>query len=249
MDEGKITESEKRVQPGAEVPADVYDDFKSTVTDVYGNLRGNVGTALEDAMRLYIDEYGDVDGDPYSVSNADIFAKLRDIGDAVSGDGEHAHTRRHVAEGKTETERNFEEIVANLEGIVDRRGDSEVTPSDIKKAVYDAGFSDDRTVDKYRDMMESRGAILPNPVDIDPADDDPAKYVTTATKFALICENNDSIKPEHVDVWLGELEESGALTEAEYRDALPEAFRKGRQLKIDDVGSGSSDEASVGGSV
>lgn len=44
----------ERVQPGAEVSAQVYEQFKEFVRNRDGSLRGNLGAALENAMRNHM---------------------------------------------------------------------------------------------------------------------------------------------------------------------------------------------------
>ena len=44
----------ERVQPGAEVPKETYEKFKTFVKNRHGTLRGNLGSALDRAMQDYM---------------------------------------------------------------------------------------------------------------------------------------------------------------------------------------------------
>lgn len=228
MASSRNSNPDDETQPGAKVDSELYDEFKAAVAEVYGNVHGNIGPALEDAMERFIAEHGD-DATPRNISNLDLYHELEQLR-AIIEDTEHAHTNNN----QSSAEDTLDQIVT----ILSNQDKTEYYPSDITRAVNEVGYIDDRTVEKYRTALENQGHLLPHPTKADPKSDESdhySVYIIDKVKFALICEQNDKITPSRLDTWLGELQNRGILTPDEYRDALPENYREGNDLKLSEL--------------
>jgi len=226
-----VVEVGERVPLNVRVDEEVRDEFREFTHDKKGKIRGEMGRLVEKAMLEYMDRdrftrIEEGQEELLDLLQNEVLPRLPD--EAV-----HTHTKHFE-----DLEGLEPQVQANVAETLDNLPEGEVRPSDVKQAVYSAGLSDDRTVKKYREILESRGLLLPDPRT--PNRDD--CWIHEATRFALICETNDEVNPEYLDHLLGSLEESRRFSTKAYRDALPDDYADGRPLKIDEIRAGGHSE-------
>ncbi len=135
----------ERVQVGARVDRDVYESFKGFTREHCGQVRGELGRMLENAM----EEYMDNDRHARIESRLDeVLARLDDL-DAT-------HTHKH-----SETVAKVEQIAESLYGL-DR---TVISNDDVRRAIEDTAGADDRTLEKYREQLKRRGLAYKHPTD------------------------------------------------------------------------------------
>lgn len=83
---------------------------------------------------------------------------------------------------------------------------------------------------KYREVLESHGILLP-----DPRKSSEYRWFSSATKFAIVCEQNDGLSTQDVAELVDWLDHQGRFSVEEYRDALPDEMAERTDLKIDDA--------------
>jgi len=134
------------VQPGTEVDAALWEQFREDVKRRRGGTRGHIRTELENALRGYI-HGGDA-------TPADIDARLQRIEAAVgaaptdggaSSDAEHTHTPQTKPGEKSS---RAKKVAYLIDQKYDRDGGS-VKPETIEKDVKDVYGFGDRTAPKY----------------------------------------------------------------------------------------------------
>lgn len=217
----------ERIPLNVRVDEEVRDAFREFTHDKRGKIRGEMGRLVENAMVEYMDE------DRYTrieEGQTELLDLLRDeVLPRLPDEELHTHTK-HFADLEDLEPQVRKGVAATLDSLPE----GEVLPSDVKQAVYSAGRTDDRTVRKYREILEARGILLPDPRRPERED----AWIHGATRFALICETNDEVGSEYLDALLGRLEGDGRFSTKAYRDALPDDFAEGRPLKIDEVRAG-----------
>lgn len=216
-----------RVPLNVRVDEETKEKLREFTHDKTGQIRGEMGRLTDTALNEYMDRdrYARMEerlGDLEDLIQNEVLPRLPD-------EELHTHTK-HYGEFESLDPQVREGVTATLDNL----SEGEVRPSDVKQAVYSAGRTDDRTVRRYREILESRGILLPHPRK--PNRDD--VWIHGATKFALICEANDEVGPAHLDALLGKLEEEGRFSTKSYRDALPDEYAEDRPLKIDEIRAG-----------
>jgi len=215
----------------------VWAAFREFVIEKHGKKRGELGREVENALSEYMDRgrYARIEErlEALEEGQNEVLARLPEK-------RLHTHAQRYAAfeDLPPETRDGVKGLLANLE-------EGEVKPSDIKQAAMSepASRGDDRTITKYREILESRGILLPHPVKAGDQNDSDA-WVHGRQKFATFCEGNDEVSPEKVDWLLGELEAEGRFSTKKYRDALPEDYP--RPLKIDEFRAGGTPAEEAG---
>jgi len=212
------------------VDPDVWAAFREFVQDSHGRIRGELGREVENALSEYIDRdrYARVEErlEALEQGQQDILTRLPE-------ERLHTHTR-HFADFEDLNPQTRE----GVQGLLENLEQGEVYPSDIKQAAMSepASRGDDRTITKYREILESRGILLPHPVESD-------ALIYGEKRFALICESNSEVTPEDLDALLGHLEAAGRFSTKAYRDALPNDYADGQPLKVDEIRTGGAEMA------
>jgi len=213
------------------VDPEVWAAFREFVIEKHGKKRGELGREVENALSEYMDRgrYARIEErlEALEEGQNEVLARLPEK-------RLHTHAQRYAdfEDLPPETRDGVKGLLANLE-------EGEVKPSDIKQAAMSepASRGDDRTITKYREILESRGILLPHPTN-------PDAWVHSGQRFALICESNEEVSPEKLDALLGQLEAEGRFSTKEYRDALPEDYP--RPLKVDEFWAGGTPAEEAG---
>jgi len=215
------------------VDPEVWTAFKQFVVDRHGKKRGELGREVENALNEYIerDRLARIEERLESIEQqqSEVLGRLPER-------TEHTHTNRFA---------DFEDLPPQtrkgVKGLLTNLPEGEVGPSDVKQAAMSepASRGDDRTIKKYREILESRGILLPHPVEAG------EMWVHGERRFALMCESREEVTPGQLDSLLGRLEAQGRFSAKAYRDALPEDYPG--PLKIDDLRAGGETPGEAGG--
>jgi len=208
------------------VDPEVWAAFREFVIEKHGKKRGELGREVENALNEYVDRdrYARIEErlDALEQGQDEVLARLPE-------ERLHTHACRlaDFEDLPPETRDGVTGLLANLE-------EGEVHPSDIKQAAMSGPESrgDDRTITKYREILESRGVLLPHPMDS-------GAWVHGEQRFALMCENNKEVSPERLDSLLGQLEAEDRFSTKDYRNALPEDYSP--PLDIDEIRAGGTE--------
>jgi hypothetical protein len=223
----------KRVPLNVRVDEEVRDAFRKFVKEKKGRIRNEMGRQTEKALKEYMDQDRLSRVETRLRDIEDGQQKIVDILEGNSGSSSqtghsHAHKDDHLTclnDLEPQTRKGIEETIDNLPDKVNK--------DDLERAVHLAGRTDDRTVEKYRKVLESHGFLLPPP-------DNPTaegRWIHSLTKFALICEQNDAITVDDLERLVDELEQTTRFSKKAYRDALPDDYPEYNELKIDQIGS------------
>lgn len=214
------------------VDEDVRERFREFTRDKKGRVRGEMGRLVERAMEEYMDKDRLARVEERLTTIEQRQEKILALQDGDNGgatgqeDGYHAHTRE---EEKLES---FNPGVrTRLKKTLENLPSERVRYSEFQQAVFDAGCTDTRTVDKYLEALKSQGILLPDP--LDPGADD--KWVRGPGVFAVVCEESDQISVDELNELFGRLEGQGRITEDEYRDAFPADADEKEEFLIDEI--------------
>lgn len=198
------------------VNEETAESFRKQVAEMYGKADGNMSLAGENALREWTDK--------------DRAARIEDKLDEVL---------THLDEKPDERERN-PEVSSEMGPRIQDRYDSIVHDLPEKTWIGDdvverciakhAGDTDD-TFRRYKRNLKQHGELIELPEGVDGPDGE--RYATHPRTWALRAENDDRIKPAHIDAVVGELEP--ALGEDWYLDALPDDYIKHNQLCYDEI--------------
>ncbi|UPV99934.1 hypothetical protein M0R88_15635 [Halorussus gelatinilyticus] len=149
---------------------------------------------------------------------------LRNEAAPAQTDRTHSHTDRLANLDDLEPQ-----VRQGVKSTIEHLPDN-VSESDFEQAVHKAGRTDPRTVEKYKNLLESRGILLP-----DPRTSSDYKWFSSPRKFALVCEQDPDLSAENIAELVDSLETLGKFSVKEYRDALPDSMADGDDLKIDEA--------------
>jgi len=132
------------------VDPDVWSEFREQIDEWDGENPGHVGYHVEQALQEYID--------------TDRYARIEDKVDSVlahvsDGGGAHTHTTTQASE-TVERARQIYRRLADNHGLVVKDGD-------VIRAVEDIAGADDRTVQKYKEVLKRRSLLFEHPADSD----------------------------------------------------------------------------------
>lgn len=190
--------------------------FRAQVAEMYGKADGNLSLAGENALREWTDKDRAArieDKLDEVLTHLDEKPDERERNRAVSsGDGKRVRNRQNsIADDLPEKQWVGEDVVDRL--IAKHAGDSA------------------DTLRKYKKRLKQEGDLIELPEGV--GDPDGERYATHAMTWALRAENDDRIRPAHIDVMVGELEP--ALGEGWYLEALPNDYIKHNQLCYDEI--------------
>lgn len=130
------------------VDPDVWSEFREQIDEWDGENPGHVGYHVEQALKEYVD--------------TDRYARIEDKVDSVlahvsDGGGAHTHTTTQASE-TVERARQIYRRLADNHGLV-------VKDDDVIRAVEDIAGADDRTVQKYKEVLKRRSLLFEHPAD------------------------------------------------------------------------------------
>lgn len=132
-----------RVQTGARLDSDTYERFKQFTIRHKGQLRGELGRMMDNAMEEYMD----------NDRTARVEGKIDRVLDRLDEiDGTHTHKHSETA---TKVER-IEQRMAQTERTV-------IKNDTVVRAIEEVAGADDRTVSKYRAQLKRRGVAYEHP--------------------------------------------------------------------------------------
>lgn len=130
------------------IDADVWERFEKFVVEAHGQKYGNLGREAENALIEYMDE--------------DRAARIEEKVDRVLAhvaDGSAAHTHKQSRASETvEKAREIHRRVADNHGTI-------IKEADLVRAIEDIAGADDRTVEKYKEILKRRELIFAHPGD------------------------------------------------------------------------------------
>jgi hypothetical protein len=153
------------------VDPDVWSEFREQIDEWDGENPGHVGYHVEQALQEYID--------------TDRYARIEDKVDSVlahvsDGGGAHTHTTTQASE-TVERARQIYRRLADNHGLVVKDGD-------VIRAVEDIAGADDRTVQKYKEVLKRRSLLFEHPADS-------AVWTTDREKWVRWTENHVDNNP------------------------------------------------------
>ncbi len=217
----------KRTTFTVKVDEDVANSFREFVQETKGQIRGELGREVENALNEYMDNdrltrvEGRLDTLPEEIAEAvvrELDEKKKNSADSSSTDSGPEST----------TMNRLEQIAAELPPNTTVSADMLETP--IEKI---AGSSAD-TVRKYKRLLSKHGHVINKPVSGE------EEFFTSARTFALWCENNPGVTPQNISDFNDRLADT--LGEEWYMDALPDDFVANQPLKAEDVATIAVDE-------
>jgi hypothetical protein len=153
------------------VDPDVWSEFREQIDAWDGENPGHVGYHVEQALKEYVD--------------TDRYARIEDKVDSVlahvsDGGGAHTHTTTQASE-TVERARQIYRRLADNHGLV-------VKDDDVIRAVEDIAGADDRTVQKYKEVLKRRSLLFEHPADS-------AVWTTDREKWVRWTENHVDNNP------------------------------------------------------
>jgi hypothetical protein len=153
------------------VDPDVWSEFREQIDEWDGENPGHVGYHVEQALKEYVD--------------TDRYARIEDKVDSVlahvsDGGGAHTHTTTQASE-TVERARQIYRRLADNHGLV-------VKDDDVIRAVEDIAGADDRTVQKYKEVLKRRSLLFEHPADS-------AVWTTDREKWVRWTENHVDNNP------------------------------------------------------
>ena len=128
------------------VDPDVWATFREQIDEWDGENPGHVGYHVEQALKEYVD--------------TDRYARIEDKVDRVLAhvsDGGDSHTHKQTRASNTvEKAREIYRRIADNHGLV-------VKDNDVVRAIEDIAGADDRTVNKYKDILKRRTLLFEHP--------------------------------------------------------------------------------------
>lgn len=208
--------------------------FREFTREAKGQIRGELGRLVERALIEYMDNsrLARIEARIEEVERQqhEILRVLEEGSSAtLSGNSAHAHT-----DGGDRFDHLNQQVRGRILQTIEHLPEGQVTESQLKQAVYSAGQTDDRTIDKYKRILESEGVLLPEPVAYKESGEPVSEWIHGVQSFAARCEQSSKIDANDVDNIIGTLEDEKRLFEEEYRDALPDDFGTS-PLKIDQI--------------
>lgn len=178
------------------VDPDVWDAFREQINDWDGENPGHTGYHVEQALSEYIDR--------------DRYARIEDKLDRVvahvsDSGGTHTHTSSRGSE-TVERARDIYRRVADNHGTV-------VRDDDLVRAIEDIAGADDRTVEKYKDVLRRRNLTYEHPAQS-------SVWTTDRQKWVVWVENHVDNDPT---LELTDVIDDYDLDEQRYEELLQEA--------------------------
>lgn len=210
------------------VDEDVVDDFREFTEESKGQIRGEMGRLVEKAMIEYMDNDRSarierkVDELPEKLVDAlseELLERERRKSETESENGSPSSPTSPSSPGN-KTEERLARVVREMPD------NTAVSEAMLETPIENHAGSSPKTLDKYKRLLKKRGHILDHPTD-------PDKFVTSARKFAIICENNERVTPEQLDSLVGHYEE--LLGEDWYLEALPDDLIRNTTLKYETI--------------
>jgi hypothetical protein len=155
----------KREPKTVRIDPEVWDSFVSWVVETEGQKKGELGRHVENALSEYIDHGRD----------ARIEEKVDRILTHVSEPSDaHTHTSTRASEA-VEKAREIHQRVADNHGTMIRQ-------DDLQRAIEDIAGADDRTIQKYEELLKRRGLLFRHP-------DDSPVWTVERERWLTWCEN------------------------------------------------------------
>ena len=212
-----------RIPLSVRVDEDVQDNFREFTYNRKGKTKGEMGRLVEKAMREYMDR------DRYTRLTEE-HEEIYDLLNSLLAHLNTSSTQTHTNYSK-ELDRFNSQIKEGISATLESLPEGVVEANDIKQAVYAAGRTDSRTVDKYRDILTSCGFLLPHPLE----PHNSSEWVHGAKIFVHICESNDRISPEQVDELVVRLERQDRFSTADYQTIIGDEYPEDYDSKIVEV--------------
>ena len=217
----------ERVPVGARADEDVIADFREFVEDKKGQVRGEMGRELENAMIEYMDN----DRSARIEEKVDELHEMMEESlseESLDGERETATSSNGQSDdsdsGRSINQRTRDSLNA-IKAEIPK--DTTISASLLESAIEEHAGHSYKTLQRYKDMLIKRGEILEHPVE-------PQKYVTSQKTYAVVCEHSDRVKPPELRDLIAE--RMDRLGEEWYLDALPRALLENNQnLKVDHV--------------
>ncbi|MDL0135225.1 hypothetical protein, partial [Halobacterium salinarum] len=138
----------------------MQEQFREFTREAKGQTRGELGRLVERALIEYMDNSRlariEARIEEVERQQGEILRVLEEESGTLSGNSGHAHT---------DSGERFDHLNQQVRGrilqTIEHLPEGQVTESQLKQAVYSAGQTDDRTVDKYKRILESEGVLLP----------------------------------------------------------------------------------------
>ena len=142
---------------GPHIDEQVVAEFKEYIRDTQGKVRGNFSEAVENAMIEYMDN------DRYMRIEDKLDTVLEEVqgegGHSSSGGSTHTHIQNGTKSRGTTIYKKCETIASELtktEGVV-------VQERELKSKIMEVSGSDDRTIEKHKKTLRSRGVMFKHP--------------------------------------------------------------------------------------
>jgi len=150
--------SRDTVQLNVRVDSDVVEQFRAYTREHRGQIRGEMGQLVENALVEYMDNDRTARVEDVVRENNDL---LNELADTLSEAGGHTHTPSDSVSGGSETVEKTHEIKERL----DANHGTGLTEAELNRAITDIAGGHPQTKQKYRNELKQRGLAFEHPND------------------------------------------------------------------------------------